>query len=190
MKKINKNKSGFTIIEVVLVLAIAGLIFMMVFIAYPALRRSQRDTQRQNDVSRLMTAIQNYQSNNRGALPKASAVYDTTGAYIRGHSKVGNEANGTWAYFYDNYLLVGSNGAADVFTDPDGTDYNLQIVDCENEGDKCTRQAADSFAKQAHNIMIITKAVCDGETVKPSNGDRNIAVAYKKEGGGAICQAL
>jgi hypothetical protein len=38
--------------------------------------------------------------------------------------------------------------------------------------------------------MIITKAVCDGETVKPSNGDRNIAVAYKKEGGGVICQAL
>ena len=30
------NKKGFTIIEVVLVLAIAGLIFLMVFIALPA----------------------------------------------------------------------------------------------------------------------------------------------------------
>ena len=37
------NKKGFTIIEVVLVLAIAGLIFAMVFIALPALQRSQRD---------------------------------------------------------------------------------------------------------------------------------------------------
>ena len=35
---------GFTIIEVVLVLAIAGLIFLMVFIALPVLQRSQRDT--------------------------------------------------------------------------------------------------------------------------------------------------
>ena len=38
-----KNKKGFTIIEVVLVLAIAGLIFLMVFIALPALQRSQRN---------------------------------------------------------------------------------------------------------------------------------------------------
>ncbi|MBP6924997.1 type II secretion system protein [Candidatus Saccharibacteria bacterium] len=33
----NQTKKGFTIIEVVLVLAIAGLIFLMVFIALPAL---------------------------------------------------------------------------------------------------------------------------------------------------------
>ena len=53
--KINKNqnltKKGFTIIEVVLVLAIAGLIFLMVFLALPALQRSQRDTQRKQDVA-------------------------------------------------------------------------------------------------------------------------------------------
>lgn len=53
--KINKNKNltkkGFTIIEVVLVLAIAGLIFLMVFLALPALQRSQRDTQRKQDVA-------------------------------------------------------------------------------------------------------------------------------------------
>ncbi|MCL2869540.1 prepilin-type N-terminal cleavage/methylation domain-containing protein, partial [Candidatus Saccharibacteria bacterium] len=36
-----KTRQGFTIIEVVLVLAIAGLIFLMVFIALPALQRSQ-----------------------------------------------------------------------------------------------------------------------------------------------------
>lgn len=44
----NKHKlnKGFTIIEVVLVLAIAGLIFLAVFLALPALQRNQRDTQR------------------------------------------------------------------------------------------------------------------------------------------------
>lgn len=46
MKKLNQDHSGFTIIEVVLVLAIAGLIFMMVFIALPALQRNQRDTKK------------------------------------------------------------------------------------------------------------------------------------------------
>jgi len=53
------GKRGFTIIEVVLVLAIAGLIFLMVFIALPALQRNQRDTQRKNDMGRLSTALTN-----------------------------------------------------------------------------------------------------------------------------------
>lgn len=72
-----KNKeNGFTIIEVVLVLAIAGLIFLMVFIALPALQRGQRDTQRRDDVSKFISQLQQYATNNRGALP---AVGQMTG---------------------------------------------------------------------------------------------------------------
>lgn len=40
------GKQGFIIIEVVLVLTIAGLVFLMVFLALLALQRSQRDTLR------------------------------------------------------------------------------------------------------------------------------------------------
>ena len=58
-----QTKKGFTIIEVVLVLAIAGLIFLMVFIALPALQRSQRDTARRNDMSRVDTSLTQYQTN-------------------------------------------------------------------------------------------------------------------------------
>jgi len=73
----NQKDKGFTIIEVVLVLAIAGLIFLMVFIALPALQRSQRDTQRKNDLSRMITQLTSYSSNNRGAVPTASEFYTT-----------------------------------------------------------------------------------------------------------------
>ena len=61
----NDNKKGFTIIEVVLVLAIAGLIFAMVFIALPALQRSQRDQSRKSDISTVAAAINNWNSANR-----------------------------------------------------------------------------------------------------------------------------
>lgn len=102
MNGLQKQKQkGFTIIEVVLVLAIAGLIFLMVFIALPALQRSQRDTQRKQDLSRAITAISNYQSNNRGMLP----------------TNWGTGSGG----FISNYLTV--NG--DTFTDPSGTDYSI-----------------------------------------------------------------
>lgn len=76
----NQHKEkGFTIIEVVLVLAIAGLIFLMVFIALPALQRNQRDTARKNEVSKVLSAITTYQSNNRGAAPLAN---ETFGKYL------------------------------------------------------------------------------------------------------------
>ena len=66
---------GFTIIEVVLVLAIAGLIFLMVFIALPALQRGQRDTGRKNDVSTVAAAVNSVRANNKGAI----TALDSTG---------------------------------------------------------------------------------------------------------------
>ena len=74
MKTLKPNEAkGFTIIEVVLVLAIAGLIFLVVFLALPALQRSQRDTQRKSDLGKLMSQATAYQSNNQGLLPSGSA---------------------------------------------------------------------------------------------------------------------
>jgi len=67
--KRTENIKGFTIIEVVLVLAIAGLIFLMVFIALPALQAGQRDTARKSDVSNVASAITSYTSSNRGNFP-------------------------------------------------------------------------------------------------------------------------
>ncbi len=71
---VQKNsEKGFTIIEVVLVLAIAGLIFLMVFIALPALQRSQRDSARKSEASAVVSAIGTYQGNNRGGNPTTAA---------------------------------------------------------------------------------------------------------------------
>ena len=94
----SSQNPAFTIIEVVLVLAIAGLIFLMVFIALPALQRNQRDTQRKNDIGRVLTALQSYQSNNRGSIPTSWASQLIT-PYLR---------------------LDG-----DTFTDPSGINYRL-----------------------------------------------------------------
>lgn len=69
-----KQQKGFTIIEVILVLAIAALIFLMVFIALPALQRGQRDTARKNDVGDIASAVTNFTSNNNGTFPTAAQL--------------------------------------------------------------------------------------------------------------------
>lgn len=99
-----RNEKGFTIIEVVLVLAIAGLIFLMVFIALPALQRSQKDTQRKNDLSRAQTAISSYQSNNRNAIPKTADDFTN---------------------LKENYLKAGG----DTFEDPSRGEYVFKVID-------------------------------------------------------------
>lgn len=83
-KQLTQKDRGFTIIEVVLVLAIAGLIFLMVFLALPALQRGQRDAQRKDDISRISTQIQNYASANKGSIPTtAQMTTATTGFVVR-----------------------------------------------------------------------------------------------------------
>lgn len=91
-KTIQKEAKGFTIIEVVLVLAIAGLIFLVVFLALPALQRSQRDTQRKSDLGRMMSQVTAYTSNNQGALPT------------------------NWSTFESNYMTNGNQSFSDPQT--------------------------------------------------------------------------
>lgn len=69
--KLDKNEKGFTIIEVMIVLAIAGLIILIVFLAVPALQRNSRNTQRREDAARVSGLVAEFQSNSRGALPTA-----------------------------------------------------------------------------------------------------------------------
>jgi prepilin-type N-terminal cleavage/methylation domain-containing protein len=66
-----KKEKGFTLIEIVLVLAIAGLIMVIVFLALSGAQKNRRDTQRKSDNARLMAQLEAYASNNSGAYPPA-----------------------------------------------------------------------------------------------------------------------
>lgn len=79
IKKRNpSSQKGFTIIEVMIVLAIAGLIMLVVFLAVPALQRNSRNTTIKNDASALAAGFSEYASNNDGGSP-ASPLTHTAG---------------------------------------------------------------------------------------------------------------
>ncbi len=67
-----KDQKGFTIIEVLIVLAIAGLILLIVFLAVPALQRNSRNTTIKNDASAFAGGFSEFSSNNDGK--QASSV--------------------------------------------------------------------------------------------------------------------
>ncbi len=169
------NKKGFTIIEVVLVLAIAGLIFLMVFIALPALQRSQRNTQRGNDISRFLTAVNDYQTNNRNKTPFVTGkMADFTIKYIDSTCEKNDE------------LTVKNCG--DQFTDPDGTQYAWNLKDKASKGDTDKALFADKYEFD-HNIYVVTNAGCGSleGTYSYYAGDNYFAMFYIEEGGSITC---
>ena len=181
---------GFTIIEVTLVLGIAGLIFLMMFIALPALQRQERDTEREEDITHLLTEIKHYQTNNRGALP--GIVEETVENPISYDSSSAIQPI-TWKGFYRDYL--GGN-----FVDPGGDNYKLFILECNNNitGDKCGSDVVDvvnnlnskGFEELDRNIYIVKQATCAGSESKgvvASKNMRKVAALYKKENSGVYC---
>lgn len=69
MQELKKKTDGFTIIEVMIVLVIAAVIILIVFLAVPALQRNSRNTQRRNDVGRILASLTEHASNNNGSFP-------------------------------------------------------------------------------------------------------------------------
>ena len=74
LKQIRKlNQDAFTIIEVMIVLAIAGMIILVVLLAVPAVQRNSRNTAIKNDASAVAGGITEFESNNNGNVPTAIA---------------------------------------------------------------------------------------------------------------------
>lgn len=188
------RKRGFTIIEVVLVLAIAGLIFLMVFIALPALQRSQRNTRRRQDISRISTAFTQYMSQN-SKLPfygtlmsmmgdeKKKAVGNFVSHYIEEDAEL--DASGSISGHFVFACKAGSD--CPEFSDPDGSIYSFQYT---TTPVTVKNQASNSENFKDHKIFVVTSAKCSGndsDPVESTSGANSFALAYMLEGGSIYC---
>ncbi|MDO4508139.1 MAG: type II secretion system protein [Candidatus Saccharibacteria bacterium] len=192
------KRNGFTIIEVVLVLGIAGLIFAMTFVALPALWKSQRDAERENDITTFVQDLKSFQTdNNRGALPSSSNdkdILDDDGEeiFVTWEAISTGTIDSGWADFYENYLGEG-------FVDPNGENYELVITNCAerlsdlNPGESCDADILNdlrdsSFAENEHRLYVVIGAVCGDEEAISAANNRRVAVLYRLEAAGVYCQ--
>ena len=208
MAKQNINtKQGFTIIEVVLVLAIAGLIFLMVFVALPALQRSQRDTARRNDLSRVDTSLVQYQTNNSNKSNNLPGPGAWKGADNFKDANACNNTN-TACTFARDYMNSGSSEVEknNEFEDPDGVAYSIVITNNWGEDGSLTDNLSPTFTEgrseliakdsgytiggtsafSEYVVYIVPGGRCDGEVVEKSQ-KRHFAVLYRLEGAGVYC---
>lgn len=165
-------RSGFTIIELVLVLAVAGLVFLMVFVALPNLQRSQRDTQRRQDYANLLANVTQYMVNNNGKLPNAPS------------------SGANWSYATDSKNLINSTGKA-----PDGDDYVLVIIS-QNSYNSYLHSGTPTISSlgitaylnplKPPTVFVVTKAQCGNLTVEAA-GSKSFAIVGGLEAGDFYC---
>lgn len=163
MNKNNTKQSGFTIIEVVLVLAIAGLIFLVVFLALPQLQRSRRDTARRDMVGRVLSALTQSSSNSGGNFPSS------VNTFVRDFVET------------DNYF-----GACDANS---GTVVQCESLSDPSTGD-ITVNPPSTDGPDVGEMEYSTGAICDSDNIIDTapTGSRQVAVSIGLEQGGSFCQ--
>jgi prepilin-type N-terminal cleavage/methylation domain-containing protein len=116
LKKLKAERSdqGFTIIEVMIVLAIAGLILLIVFLAVPALQRNARNTTLKSDASAVAAGITEYVSNNNGSQPTTISQLAATPSNITvgaaGTSQASAKVNGSTVVSVAPGMITGGVG--------------------------------------------------------------------------------
>jgi prepilin-type N-terminal cleavage/methylation domain-containing protein len=107
------KSKGFTLIEIVLALALMGLLMVLMFISVSGAQKSRRDTQRKDDNNRLMAQVEACMGNHNGSVTAGPAPACNVGS---------------------NYI-PGGTYAPNNFNDPDGGAYQLNVgglIPCDN----------------------------------------------------------
>jgi prepilin-type N-terminal cleavage/methylation domain-containing protein len=78
MKSLIKREQGFTLIEIVIVIAIAAALILLVFLAVSGAQKSKRDQVRKTNAGELGAQLENYLSNNGGSFPGTFAGLSPT----------------------------------------------------------------------------------------------------------------
>ena len=164
------KKSHFTIIEVALVLAIGALIFLVVFLAVPALQRNQRNDARKRDISSVVEAVAVYTSNNPKQILKGGYAYQGGTA-----NKTGDNTG------LAKYLDTLSTNTEEVIVGR----VDQYINSIEND------RFFGSDNNRPSRIYVVTGAKCDGSTKLATGSSRSVAViggVETSKGHQAYCQ--
>ncbi len=151
LRKLNKTNKGFTIIEVMIVLAIAGLIMAIVFLAVPALQRNQRNNARKSDVNRIASSVISFYANT-GSTPATTADVTT----------IRNDVGSFGQYNSATCATAGS---------PQNNTICITVPTA----------AVAALPTTIDAVNIVTKSNCNGSATTYTGNVRNVAIQYTLE---------
>ena len=158
------NNAGFTLIEVMLALVIAGVIVTLALIAYGQLAGQSRDFQKGSDIRRILAAIEEYRIDERTMPTELNQLSD----YINEFA------------FYDDSGAAGVR--FDALTPASTWDTNLPSSDggFVTPTSYATIPPTSSTLGQDDIVVLEESRCADGRT--PEAGNRNtVAIMYIRD---------
>lgn len=180
-----KNSIGFTMIEVMIVLAVAGMIVAVVLASVPQAQRNQRDNTRKSIAQRLMSSLETYNANTQGTYP------------FSGSGGTGQPTPADWTVdcktqvvlnpaqtcydWYSNYIYNSGNKIINISDPSSGSDATIRYSN---------KTANPSGVLAKGDIYIGVGDVCNGSTLSqgqavgsPSSKQFAMLVILESSGG-------
>ncbi|HVA10788.1 MAG TPA: type II secretion system protein [Candidatus Dormibacteraeota bacterium] len=176
-------QAGFTIVETLIVLAIAGLILLIVFEVIPAVERASRNNQRRQDVTVILAAVSQYELKDSGNFPQACSGTSPLTACSAPHAANPND-----------YFLRFSRSDLSYYTSA----YSTNPVQIIQDYPQNTGNLHPPVAVSVQTVLIYDFEKCDPTIPGGATSDgadySSVVALYAVEGGnGAIipqCQDI
>ena len=127
-----KDKKGFTIVELLIVIVVIGILATFVIIAYGGIQEKARNVKRQNDINALQTALEGYHQAN-GHYPNRTDMNNPS--FVSGLKGFDSDA-----------LIDPSNPSQDktLVASPVAKSYSYAVsdlndVNCETNREECAK---------------------------------------------------
>lgn len=154
-----KQNEGFTLIEILIVIAIVGILAGVVFVALDPLTRFQdaRDSSRWDNITEILSAIKLYQVDNKGSLPSSVSGMKNSTIYM-----IGTDTSNCNAYTCDLAATATSTEACVDLTDLVNAGY-LGHVPVSPDGIATWTQGHTGYALQKTSAGVVTASACESE---------------------------
>ena len=180
-KRLDKSESGFTIVELIIVIAIAALILTIALAVVPALRRSGRNSARNSDRGAITAQLLEYAGNNGNRLPaRNTASSSSTPASIQTEFTNRIIGQSEQSHVWDNANIADGSGLVYYLYSGTGspTWTNIEMPGQDDlqffEGAQCAVDEATAAAA--------AKYQANGGPMLEAGTTTSIAVVYHIEG--------
>ncbi len=147
-----KTKKAFTLIEVLMVIAIIGVLSSIVLVSVSGVTKKARDAIRKSDLDQISNALEIYQTSHDGRYPAISGTFETSMGIC---NPVSNCTGDNWDQTSNLIKDLRNKEHIEIMVDPinKGDYYYIYDVDC-------TGGVCDSYQLQAklEDGTVITRS--------------------------------